>query len=105
MTEQEKKHLGAWSSKLPSPRFNTFRVCLIGLFKREGLKLSVNALINKAMECVKKKGGDTDEISKVIGLYLGEYVEVQDLEEFQEEKEDMSFKIDLNNAPNNNIGR
>ncbi len=92
MTESERKHLGAWSTKLPSPTFNNLRVCLINLFKDYGLKISVAQLLEKVEECIKKKGGDTDEMLKKIGLYKGEFVEVQDLEEFNEEKKDFRFK-------------
>ncbi len=92
MTEQERKHLGAWSTNLPSPTFNNLRVCLINLFKQYRLTISVNDLLNKVIECVNKKGGDTDAMLKVIGLYKGEFIEVQDLEEFKEEKQDFRYK-------------
>jgi len=78
MTEQERKALGAWSSKLPAPTYNNLRVCLINLFKQHGLQISLKELLEKVEQCIKDKGGDTEEQLKKIGLYKGEYQEIQD---------------------------
>jgi len=103
MTEKERKHLGAWSTNLPAPKFNDFRMCLINLWKKhKGTNITVSKLLDLALECVEEKGGDTDEIEKVIGLYKGEFIEIQDLEEFKEEKKDMSFKVNLSPTPTPN---
>ncbi len=97
MTEQERKKLGAWSSKLPSPMFNNLRVCLINLFKQYGLEISVKELLDKVSQCVKDKGGDTEEQLKKIGLYKGEFQEVQDIQKKDNDNErEFTFNPKIN---------
>ena len=87
MTEQERKHLGNWSTNLPSPTYNELRMCLIGVFQLYGVSISVLDLLRLTEECLKDREDDTSLLLKKIGLYKGEYMEKTNINSMQEEKD------------------
>jgi len=86
MTEQERQHLGNWVRKLSSPKYNDIQICIAKLWHSKGYKktnISIKDFLKLVEDCIKEKGGDTDELLKNIGFYKGEYL---DQDTIQEEK-------------------
>ena len=78
MTQREIKIVKEFIKGLPEKT----RICMINAFKKLEPK-TIKELIELSIKCLEDKGGSEEQI-KILGLFKGDYVEIQDIK--KEEK-------------------
>jgi len=91
MTMEDKKAIRDFMEKLPP----YVRKCMKEVYQRHQPH-TVEEFINLSMDCLDENGGgseyDIEQQKKILGLFKGEFVEVQELLETPEEHEEVTYK-------------